>query len=230
MTDSSRPNSPRRADRHGDAVSRDVDSRRFGRRDLANVIVVVGMIAGWWYIVWGSPIWAGVHVSDPLAALRVETTSNGRPAARLDDSVWKAACEKAGLPSPPSLDGADPVPVRKMLEAFARWTSTQDPIALGEMGRLYQATEEHRASLECFAALAQMQPNDDQWRYHVGVEAQALGMEDLAIAMLEESQKGDPDYPTTYARLGLLYLEKGDLDAAARRLDEMSVSRGKIFG
>lgn len=220
MTDSSRPDSPRGADRHGDAVSRNVDSRRFGRRGLANVIVAVGMIVGWWYIVWGSPIWAAMHAPDPLATLRVETNSNGHPRARLDDAVWKAACDKAGLPSPPSLDGADPVPVRKMLEAFARWTSTQDPIALGEIGRLYQATEEHRASLECFAALAQMQPNDDQWRYHVGVEAQALGMADLAIAMLEESQKGDPDYPTTYARLGLLYLEKGNLNAADTNYQE----------
>lgn len=220
MTHSSRPYSPRSTKRHGGAVSGNVDSRRFGRRGLANVILALGMMAGWWYIVWGSPIWAGVHVPDPLAALRVETTSNGRPIARLDDSLWKAACDKVGLPRPPSLDGADPVPVRKMLEAFARWTSTQDPIALGEIGRLYQATEEHRASLECFAALAQIQPNDDQWRYHVGVEAQALGMKDLAVAMLEESQRGDPDYPTTYARLGLLYLEKGDLDAADTNYEE----------
>ena len=193
-------------------------SRRFGRHGLLQVIVAIGIIAGWVYVVWGSPLWASVP--DPLKALRVETASNGHPTARLDDSVWKAACDRAGLPGPPSLDGADPVPVRKTLEAFARWTSTHDPLALGEMGRIYQATEEHRASLECFAALAQMQPNDDQWRYHLGIEAQAMGMEDLAVAMLEESQKGDPDYPTTYARLGLLYLEKGDLDAADTNYQE----------
>lgn len=220
MTHSSRSDSPRSADRHGDGVSGPVDSRRSGRRRLANVIVGVGIMAGWTYVVWGSPIWAGVQAADPLAALRVERTSNGHPTARLNDTLWKAACDKVGLPNPPSLDGADPVPVRKILEVFARWTSTHDPIALGEMGRIYQATEEHRASLECFAALAQMQPNNEQWRYHVGVEAQAMGMENLAIAMLEESQMGDPDYPTTYARLGLLYLEKGNLDAAETNYEE----------
>jgi len=76
---------------------------------------------------------------------------------------------------------------------------------------IFQALEEHKPALQCFAALLELDPSNALWRYFAGVESQSLGMDEAAISFFEQSLKDDKDYATTYARLGSLYLAANDL-------------------
>ncbi len=167
----------------------------------------------------GPPLSGGTSGPEVGHLLEVSRPEHGPAEARFDDAAFRAASEVAGLPEPPELDGADPVPVRNILEQHHRWTRAGDPEAIGNLGRIYLALEEHRAALECFAAATALEPEHPHWRYLLGVEAQSLGLDDLAIEVLEQSAARDPGYATTFARLGRLYLERDDLDAAERNFD-----------
>ncbi|MCH8824412.1 MAG: tetratricopeptide repeat protein [Planctomycetes bacterium] len=179
-----------------------------------NLIAVVIILSGWGYFIFGSPIIRDDEPIDLLNELIIQTGPNGGPIAKLDRELCKSAFKKAGLPEPPNFGGADPVPVRKLLEAYTSWVTTHNPKALADMGMIFQALEEHEPALQCFAALLELDPSNTLWRYFAGTESQALGMEEAAISFLEQTLNDDKDYATTYARLGSLYLADNDLDKA----------------
>jgi len=181
----------------------------------AIAVIVIGLA----FAAFGPPIGQGPRGPEVGRLLEVTRGAEGQAEARLDDEAFRDACRTAGLPDPPALDGGDPIPVRTILEQYGRWSHTGDPDAVANLGRIYLALDEHRAALDCFAAASALDPDRTDWRYLVGVEAQALGLDDLAIRTLEQSALDDPDYATTFARLGRLYLERGDLDAAERSFD-----------
>lgn len=180
-------------------------------RDFIAALII---FCGWGYFVFGSPIIGDDKPIDLLAALKIEIGPSGGPVARLDRELCKVAFEKAGLPEPPDFDGADPIPVRKLLEAYTIWVNSSDPKALADMGMIFQALDEHKPALQCFAALMVLDPANTLWRYFAGIESQSLGNEEAAISFLEQSLINDKDYATTYARLGSLYLAAGNLDKA----------------
>lgn len=192
----------------------DKSSNKISLLNARDVIAVLIILSGWAYFVFGSPIVADDEPIDLLAVLKIETGPNGGPVARLDRELCKRAFEKAGLPEPPNLDGTDPVPVRKLLDAYTKWAATNDPKALADMGMIFQALDEHQPALQCFAALLVLDPANSLWRYYAGVESQSLGMEEAAISFFEQLLIDDKDYATTYARLGSLYLATNDLKKA----------------
>ncbi|NNM26447.1 MAG: tetratricopeptide repeat protein [Phycisphaerales bacterium] len=163
--------------------------------------------------------------------MRVEIAEDGRAIARLDDDTLATACRAIGLPDPPRLDGADPVPVRLLLEEMEAWAATRATPPLGRVGRIYQAIEMHGPALACFAALTRLEPDEAVWQYFMGTEAQALGRDDLAIEALEASRRRDPGDATACARLGQLYLERGDLDTAGARYEQCrALQPGRSLG
>ena len=57
------------------------------------------------------------------------------------------ACAALGLPEPPYFNGADPVPVGRVLERIGQWAATGRPQALGELGQVYLALGLDREAL-----------------------------------------------------------------------------------
>jgi Flp pilus assembly protein TadD len=147
--------------------------------------------------------------------VRIDVLPNGQSAARVDDAAIARAFADAGLPDPPALDGIDPIPLAEVARRYEAWCATGDESAVMDLGKLWIALDHHRPALECFAAVAARHPDDVLPTYFVGVEAQTLGMDDLADAALQSCARLDPAYFTTFARLGRLALGRGDLDDAA---------------
>ncbi len=191
--------------------------------DTAGLLVVV-VGAGYLLLAPG----ARPAVSFPRVQQKIEP--DGRRTVTVNKARLAATFARAGLPDPPDLNGADPVPVGVLMESARAWVETRDPAALGRLGQVYQALEEHEAALGCFAAAADLDRTDVRWRYALAVECQAMRLHEQAIDALAEASRMDPEYPTTYARLGALALESKDLDAAAkyyseyrRRADDLSL-------
>ena len=129
-------------------------------------------------------------------------------------AALRSAFQRAGLPDPPDINGADPIPVGVALGLAQAWADAGAVAALGKLGRVYQALEDHEAALRCFVPAARLDSDDVRWWYGVGAECQAMGLIGPGIDALERAGRLDPDYPTTYARLGALHLDAGDLDRA----------------
>ena len=79
----------------------------------------------------------------------------------------------------------------RLLEQMEAWGRTRDPEALADLGRLYQAIEEHRAALACFAALVEIDGENETWRYHFGAEAQVHAIRRPQVrGLVEQLEKG----------------------------------------
>jgi tetratricopeptide (TPR) repeat protein len=175
------------------------------RRPWIDAGAVVVLVLGWAYLPWSIGR-ESERRAVQMPALRIVVDEAGRPAARIEAAELGHAFLRAGLPDPPALDGADPVPVEVILRLAGEWARTRSLDALGGLGRVYQALEEHEAALACFAAAAEADPDQVLWRYGLGAECQAAGLLEPAIEALEQARRMDPEYPTTHARLGDLYL------------------------
>ncbi len=192
--------------------------------NLLDTAAVVVLVAGGAYLVVGP----GTRPVVGFPEIRQTVDPDGRRVVGIDMDVLAAAFVRAGLPDPPDLNGADPVPVGVLMELARTWVVSRDPVALGRLGQVYQALEEHEAALGCFAAAADIEPDQVLWRYGLGVECQALRLNERAIDALTQAGRLDPDYPTTWARLGALCLEAGDLDAAAEYYEQYRGRAGDL--
>ncbi|MCH8344824.1 MAG: tetratricopeptide repeat protein [Planctomycetes bacterium] len=210
---------------------RDRQQRR-GRRGKANrpntarrlrwweVPAGLVVITGWAYLLLGPSLAVGNRAQISFPRLEIRTDPSGSQFVQTDAAALRAAFEHAGLPDPSDLNGADPVPVAILLRFAREWVDTRSVAALGQLGQVYQALQEHEAALGCFAAAAQLDTSDVRWRYGLGIECQAMALTDLAIDALDQARRMDPDYPTTYARLGALYLDRKDFERAEAQYNE----------
>ncbi len=190
--------------------------------DTAGLLIVV-LGAGYLLLAPG----AGGHVSFPEVQEKVEP--DGRHSVNVNRAALQAAFARAGLPDPPDLNGGDPVPVEVLMQLARAWARDRDPAAVGRLGQVYQALEEHESALGCFVAAAALDPDETRWQYGLGVECQALHLDEQAIDTLQRVSRLIPEYPTTWIRLGALALEADELDAArgyyqeyCRRADDLS--------
>jgi tetratricopeptide (TPR) repeat protein len=173
------------------------------------VLVIVG--SGVYVLLGGNP-----RRDDPPPLLPVEvvTEASGARRASVDHEAWREAFAAVRLPPPPPIRDADPAPIERLAAAVHRWAAERQADAVGEIGSIYLALEEHPAALACFAAAAELDAAEPRWVYLLGAECEATGLDDTAIAALERAAALDPGYATTYARLGELRLLRGDLDGA----------------
>jgi tetratricopeptide (TPR) repeat protein len=79
---------------------------------------------------------------------------------------------------------------------------------------VYLALEEHESALRLLAAAAELAPEEPRWHYLLAAEADVLGRTDLAVSAFEEARRLDPSYDTTFARLGSIFLDRGELERA----------------
>ena len=187
------------------------DRPRFSALDWLCIVVLVG---GAGYVFFGPTIERQPSFAEASEFIQVAQSDTGEVKADFDDPGFQQACAELGLPDPAELDGGDPVPIGVILEQYTRWAEHRDLSALTNLGYVYLALEEHAVALQYFAALHGAQPDNADSAYFLGVAAQALGMDDLAIDVLTKAGSKDTEYATIPARLGEIYLESGDLDNA----------------
>ncbi len=198
--------------RRGTAAPR-AASGSAGRPGLAlDALAVAVLVAGWAYLLLPGHVLRRAAL--PSTEIRVDRA--GVSSVAVNPGALREAFSRAGLPDPPDLNGSDPVPAGKLLGFARQWIETGSASALGGMAQVYQALDENEAALQCFAAAAQINPGDVRWTYGLGVECQAVGFQEEAIQFLGRAAEMDPAYPTVFARLGALHLERGELDAARR--------------
>ena len=190
--------------------------------DTAGLLIVV---LGTGYLLLGDV--AGGRVRFPEVQRKIEP--DGRHSVNVNRAALHEAFLRAGLPDPPELNGADPVPVEILVHLARAWARDRDAASVGRLGQVYQALEEHEAALGCFAAATALDPNEVRWQYGLGVECQALHLDERAHEALLRVSRLIPEYPTTWIRLGALALDANDLDAArgfyeeyCRREDDLS--------
>ena len=188
-------------------------TRRWSLLDTAAIVIIA---AGTAYLLVGP----GRLRTVTFPPIQQKFEPDGRRSVTVNKAALQDAFARAGLPAPPDLNGADPVPVDRLLQLARAWVETNDAAALGRLGQVFQALDEHEPALGCFAAAANLDPLEVRWRYGLGTECQAIGLDEQARQALSEVSRIDPDYATTWARLGTLALEAGDLDDAARYYDQ----------
>jgi tetratricopeptide (TPR) repeat protein len=153
--------------------------------------------------------------SGPPAA-RYEQVADGARLAHLDLPALQRWCRDNDLPDPPALPTAEAAVADTLLEALERAARAPSAENLGHLGRVYASLDARAGAEACFARAAAADPDEFRWVYHQAIMVQETGRTAEAIPLLERAVTLDPDYPTTYGRLGHLCLEL-DRDAQAER-------------
>ncbi len=151
--------------------------------------------------------------------LRVELDELGSEIARVDAKALRIAFERADLPDPPALDGIDAVVLRKALAAASRWSSARDGDALGELGTVWLALEQHAEASTCFAAALELGTQRERWSYLLGAVCQRLQWNEAALSALERARALDGRVAITHARIGELLLSSGRAREAVASFD-----------
>ncbi len=148
-------------------------------------------------------------------APRVMSEPGGAGATRrLDLPALAAWCLEQGLPAPPHVPLAETAVAEGLLGAYDEAARSGTAAAFGRLGRRLASLEARAGAEQAFARAAEQEPDVFAWSYHRGVLAQEDGRPRAAIALLEQAARLDPDYPTTWARLGQLQFDAGDDDRA----------------
>jgi tetratricopeptide (TPR) repeat protein len=92
--------------------------------------------------------------------------------------------------------------------------------AYGRLGQIHESLEAHRSATDYFRRAERLNPGDYRWPYYRGCVAQVVGDSAKAVEAFETVRRMNPAYPTTYARLGHLYLDWGRDTEAARCFQE----------
>ena len=150
------------------------------------------------------------------------TNELGSLIAYVDPLQWSGACDDLSLPRLPDPSGIELEPVRRLVLASRAWSDARDGDALGRMGEIVSAIGMHEAALDLFAAAEVLGREEARWSYFYGVACQQLGRVGVATEAFERALRLEPDYGTSYLRLGALHYEAGDLDAADTRYREAS--------
>lgn len=172
------------------------------------------------YGVFGPP--AVLAAGPPLPMPDSVRNELGGAVARIDPESWRAACRASGLPELFDPTSFELEPVRRLVEASRAWSSQQEGDALGRMGEIALALEQHENAIDLFAAAAAFGLQPARWFYLLGAECQVVGKPDAARSALERALELEPNYGVTHARLGQLALDVGHIDEAARFFEACS--------
>jgi len=160
----------------------------------------------------------------PLPELRYETGPGQARVARIDVEQVTDWCMVQKLPPPPGVNSAEPAVAEALYEALTAAATQRSAESFGQVGRIAESLDAHRSAIEYFRLAGDEDGDDFRWPYYQGCAHQALGENQPAIEALERAGAIDTTYPTTFARLGQLYLDVERHDEAResfRRYMEM---------
>lgn len=182
-----------------------------------NKLSIIGGLlsaATWAYVGLGPEGLLPRKVTSGLSLPERDINEQGSATARVDFAVWEAECQAAGLPVFPDPHGLEFEPLRRLIEASQRWGATADGDEIGRMGEVAMALELHEAAIDLFAAACRLGNDTERWYYFLGSECQVIGSSEAAIKALGKARDLNPDYATTYTRLGALHFELGEFEDA----------------
>lgn len=109
-----------------------------------------------------------------------------------------------------------PLPVRSSLDRAHRHAEAHpdDGDAIGALGMLLHAYEQHRSASACYDIARRLQPDSLSWSYLSGVVQAELGEHALASASFQQALKIDPGYLPARLRLADALMWAGDLNAS----------------
>ncbi len=116
---------------------------------LLDSIGVVVIAAGTTYLLIGP----GDPGTVDFPTIQQKFEPDGRRSVTVNNASLRDAFARAGLPDPPDLNGADPVPVDRLMGRARTWVETGDAAALG-----------------CFAGATDLDRGEVRWRYGLGIE------------------------------------------------------------
>lgn len=145
----------------------------------------------------------------PLPELHYETEPGQARVAHIDVVQVAQWCDAQALPRPPAVDSAEPVVAEALYDALAAAASQRSAESFGQVGRIAESLDAHRSASEYFRLAGDRDGGDFRWPYYQGCAHQALGENQQAIEALEHARAIETTYPTTFARLGQLYLDEG---------------------
>ena len=96
---------------------------------VLDAVAVVVIAAGTAYLLIGSGGPGGVT----FPPIQEKFEPDGRRSVTVNKAALLDAFARAGLPDPPDLNGADPVPVGLLMRLARAWVETNDPTALGQV-------------------------------------------------------------------------------------------------
>jgi tetratricopeptide (TPR) repeat protein len=182
---------------------------------LALGVFAAGVLAGVTFLRWRGEEPKGAKAPP---AITFASEADGVRVARIDVTALAAWCARHDLPEPPAIERMEGVLAEHFgaaLGAAARPSAE----ALGQLGRIYESLDAHRAAGECFALAREKDPKELRWVYHLGCVHQVTGRRSEAIRTFEDALEVDPSYPVTWARLATLYLEEGRRSDARRAFE-----------
>lgn len=207
------------------------------------MISIAILAAGLTYLLW--PISGGWREQFFGSALRTEkaarpgeqspkasgAASGEHAGPSMDDGALREWCRQRHLPDPPDLMGAEAGVAQQFLSALRDAVTHPGGEAWGRLGMLYESLEAHAGAEECFARAANADPKDFRWVYFRGCIQQHAGRVSEAVPTLERAQRLNPQYPTTYARLGQLQADAGRWDEAEKHFQKYAeLAPGDSFG
>lgn len=150
----------------------------------------------------------------PLPELRYDNQPGQGRVARIDVAQVAEWCDAEALPLPPAVGSAEPVVAEALYGALAAAARQRSAESFGQVGRIAESLDAHRSAIEYFRLAGDKDGGDYRWPYYRGSAHQALGENQQAIEALELARTIDASYPTTFARLGQLYLDEGRYEEA----------------
>ena len=90
----------------------------------------------------------------------------------------------------------------------------QDADAVGRLGMMLHAYEQHRSAVSCYEIAHAMEPRSLSWIYLLGIEQAALGDSTAAARSLRGAVAIDPKYVPARIRLADVLMAAGDLEGS----------------
>ena len=145
--------------------------------------------------------------SGSLPEMRLSIGSDQARVALIDMPRLVDWCKDRELPPPPPVSSAEPAVAQALYDALTAAARERTAESFGQVGRLGESLDAHHSAIEYFRLAADKDALNFLWPYYMGCAYQALGESQQAIAAFERARHLDSTYPTSFARLGQLYLD-----------------------
>lgn len=189
-------------------------------RLYANGLLFLAVAGTWGYLLLAreSPVpvsadFASVPVQPPPGLLGVRSF-NGVSTGRLDVPKLRAWCRTYGLPDPPEMHTTEPAVARVLIDAMYEAARKHDAASYGLAGRVLESIQCDRAAEAYFLRATERASGDFRWKYYLGCLAQDAGRDKEALQWFKDAVGIEPEYATTYARMGQIHLNSSNIEEA----------------